>query len=729
MGLSEKLQYLITVDSAGAVKGFQNVGKSAEKELGKAEDRIDKVGARMTKFGAGALASAGVLGAGLFKTANAFQDLAIESGKLANTTGLTVDAASRMIEVAGDLGIETATVESSLNKMNRTLGSSPALFEKYGVEIAKAADGTTDVNATFLNVVNRLNAIQDPAQRATAATALLGKGWTGMSELIATGSASLSQSLASVSDAKVINPDELAKAKDYRASMDALGDSFQDLVISIGQGAAPALGNLAQLVSVGVGAFSSLDAVTGGLAGELATFGVAGLGAAGAASSVVGQLIKMRDTFSTIDAATGVRSLTTLGTSLGVVGGAIGIAAIAYGVYSDRKREAEQRTTDLAGALLGEASAQNEALAELANNDKGTKRFLESQKALKLETADLTQYIQKGTGAAGDIVRAWDAATAAADGTYPTLAAFATQLGLGADVTYEQIAALRDFVYQLDDLREGEIDRAETQALVNDVTGQGVTATQNAADAAGDLANQVDGKTTPALEAIATSTDRAKEAAQDLEEAWSDLKGEVDDDQAWLNLQDQFDNVRQAAADAWFAAASGAADADEEQRNYQQSLNDMKLGVIAYADEVLGLPPERVTKLLVNAQDIDAVEQQLAIMTRNRTISVELVKKGAIGWDVWVDPNGNRINARAAGGHINAGDPYLVGERGPELIVPATSGTVIPAARTQSIMAETGTAAGGMTLIVQGSIFGDQALRQTFADIEREQRWKARVAG
>lgn len=38
-----------------------------------------------------------------------------------------------------------------------------------------------------------------------------------------------------------------------------------------------------------------------------------------------------------------------------------------------------------------------------------------------------------------------------------------------------------------------------------------------------------------------------------------------------------------------------------------------------------------------------------------------------------------RIGARALGGSISAGRPYLVGERGPEMVVPGRSGTVIPA--------------------------------------------------
>jgi phage-related minor tail protein len=46
-------------------------------------------------------------------------------------------------------------------------------------------------------------------------------------------------------------------------------------------------------------------------------------------------------------------------------------------------------------------------------------------------------------------------------------------------------------------------------------------------------------------------------------------------------------------------------------------------------------------------------------------------------------PGGKRsdpmiVNARADGGPVTGGLPYLVGERGPEIVVPRQSGTVVP---------------------------------------------------
>ena len=195
------------------------------------------------KANAGALAAAGgsALIAFAVKGVNAFQDLAIASGKFADATGLSVEEASRFIEVGGDIGVEAETIESAIGKMNRTLSTSPNLFDKLGVEIARTEGGATDVNKTFLNVVDRLNAIKDPAQRAATASQLLGKGWQGMSELIAMGSDKLSKSLTEVSDSKVIDNEELTKAKNYRTAMDNLNGAFEDMALELGESLIPSL--------------------------------------------------------------------------------------------------------------------------------------------------------------------------------------------------------------------------------------------------------------------------------------------------------------------------------------------------------------------------------------------------------------------------------------------------------------------------------------------------------
>jgi hypothetical protein len=236
---------------------FSDAGlKSAKAAFANFKTDVSNATGAMGKFKAGSNAALGAVkaNAGAFATAagaalvgfaaksvGAFQDLALASGKFADATGLSVEEASRFIEVGGDIGIEAGTIETAIGKMNKVLGGTPKVFQELGVEIAKTATGATDVNQTFLNVIDRLNAIKDPAQRAAATSQLLGKGWQSMAELIALGSDELSKSLSQVSDSKVIDPDELKKARDFRAAMDNLNDKVEDLSLTLGEELVPSL--------------------------------------------------------------------------------------------------------------------------------------------------------------------------------------------------------------------------------------------------------------------------------------------------------------------------------------------------------------------------------------------------------------------------------------------------------------------------------------------------------
>jgi hypothetical protein len=207
---------------------------------------FDAVGANAASFAA---AAGGALVTFAAQGVTAFQNLALSADKFAGATGLAVDEASRLMEVTGDLGIEAATVETAIGKMNQNLGKSPDLFEELGVQVEYAKDGTVDANETFLNVIDRLNKIKDPAEKARVATQLLGKGWRDMSNLISMGSDDLRKSLATVSDAKTISPQEAEKARKFRDNMDNLKDTIEDLSLQIGDTLVPALSTAVEQIN------------------------------------------------------------------------------------------------------------------------------------------------------------------------------------------------------------------------------------------------------------------------------------------------------------------------------------------------------------------------------------------------------------------------------------------------------------------------------------------------
>jgi hypothetical protein len=221
---------------------FKSAVAGAEGTMGKfkagGKAAMDAIAKNALVFAASATAAIVTFGV---KGVMAFQNLAIASGKFADSTGLAVDEASRWIEVAGDIGIEAGTVESAIGKMNKVLGTTPDKFRELGVEIAYTSGGAMDANGTFLNVIDRLNGIKNPAERARVASELLGKGWQSMSELIGQGSDKLRKSLDQVSDAKVVDPKELEQARRFRQQMDDLKDSVGDLSMAVGTDLLPAV--------------------------------------------------------------------------------------------------------------------------------------------------------------------------------------------------------------------------------------------------------------------------------------------------------------------------------------------------------------------------------------------------------------------------------------------------------------------------------------------------------
>lgn len=289
----ERLKFVLSVDADGAIKSFEKVGNTAEKELRRAETSMQKVGGQLTKFGAGATAAAGVAGVALFSMSKKFSDAALEADKLSKATGLTTEQASRWVDVANDAGVETATFEGALGKMTKLLGTSSAKFDELGIATADASGKTLSANDIFLNSVEALNAISDPFVRANAASDIFGRGFQGIAELAGKSADDLRARLASVGDAQIYDETAVADAHKYQDSLNDLSDAFNNLTLSIGKGAAPVFGMLADAITGAVNGFNKLDGLTGGAVGKFAAIATVGVAVVGSISMVAGSVAKM----------------------------------------------------------------------------------------------------------------------------------------------------------------------------------------------------------------------------------------------------------------------------------------------------------------------------------------------------------------------------------------------------------------------------------------------------
>lgn len=237
--MTNQITTKLDLDSSGFVSQLKKVKTdilAAEGAAGKMKAGVSGMSDVLKQNAVAAASAAGVALVSFgVKAASAFQDTALAAGKFADATGLAVEDASRWIEVAGDIGIEAGTIEGSFTKLNKAIADGKPALEQYGVEVVKTADGVTDANATFLNARDAIAAIEDPTARAKAAQELFGRSYTEVAELLEMSAGDVRSALGNVSDAKVIDEEELAKARDMRARLDDLKDTFEDVTLGVGE--------------------------------------------------------------------------------------------------------------------------------------------------------------------------------------------------------------------------------------------------------------------------------------------------------------------------------------------------------------------------------------------------------------------------------------------------------------------------------------------------------------
>lgn len=104
------------------------------------------------------------------------------------------------------------------------------------------------------------------------------------------------------------------------------------------------------------------------------------------------------------------------------------------------------------------------------------------------------------------------------------------------------------------------------------------------------------------------------------------------------------------------------------------------------------------------------IGQDIAKIILRKTVTEPIGKLATdmLGKIEWGSIIGSLLGARAEGGPVSAGAPYIVGERGPELMVPGMSGTVVP----NNALRSMGGAAPSIT-IVQNMSFGSDVDRAT----------------
>jgi len=344
------------------------VEQAAKKAGDSAGRSLDETGKKFTKFGIGALAVAGGIGAGLLATGKSASNLGesvnavkvtfgsaaegiLKLGEDAATAvglsnaefnGLAVQFSSFATTIAGKGGDVVGTMKEMTGRaadfasvMNIDVGEAARIFQsglageteplkKFGIDLSAAA-----VNAYA--AANGIGAVGKELTESEKVTARYG--------LLMEQTAKTQGDFANTSDSAA-NATRIAKAELENASA------------SLGASLTPAIAIAASTVASLAKGFAGLNEATDGWIGKGLGIAALALGAAGGISLLVGQVIKFRNTLATMKAVFVATDggLTRLGTAAkGAIGPLAILGVAAVGLYL-RSQHAADGLRDIANA-------------------------------------------------------------------------------------------------------------------------------------------------------------------------------------------------------------------------------------------------------------------------------------------------------------------------------------------------------------------------------------------
>lgn len=715
--LSERLQFLITADGASAISAFQNVGNAADKELTRASDKLDRTGAKLTKFGTAALGSSLVVGAGLGKLASGASDLsetvsksnvvfgsaareveefgdraakaigqskqaAIDAastfgvfGKAAGLTGSDLAKFStELVTLSSDLAsFGNSTPEEAVEALGQALRGENEGMRKYGVLLD---DATLKARALEMGLISTTTGTLPPAIKVQAAYREI-----------------LAQTTMAQGDFDRTSQGAANQQRILRAELKNLSDG-------IGTGVLPAFTGMISLTGGVVGKLNEMSPAAKAALGSLAAGGAGITGAVGGISLVAGQLVKLRGRFlETVDGAT---SFTTAGKVAAAATVGIGLFSTAVALIRKESADAKARVDDLrtsvasTGRTAGEAAA--EQIFKFVQETKNARIAMEGAGLTSDELRDAVLGGGESFEAAKKKIEAWGKGLDKKVAALQLIGAIEDQRKAVADLTKETEneqrariastattdraaesasrdakekallgAAVRDLGKDTEDLADSYDTAKEHAKLLADVE-------KDLADKQKAVADRIRDTTAAGLEALSPelnyresvrATGRALDDARTAHEEAAKERSDPEKQRKAEEAEDAIAKAILAEAEAWVINRGKTLESEDGAQDYRNKLGELVGQVRAEFPGVAAMLQTQIDRWA-------GIREQIRLANAES----QTYAKSAPGFENFGKPGGPAM--RAAGGPVNMGETYLVGENGPELFVSNTNGAIVP---------------------------------------------------
>lgn len=687
---TETLRLLITADGGGAVKEIERVGSTAEREIGKTTNRLDKMGASFVRVGSVMVGAGALIGAGLYKAAQAAGEAEAAQGKLANALKNNPSVANANTDaytsLASALQKKTAADDESIVAAQANLATfrltkdqllsiTPLVVDyarRFGIELPQAAIAVGKAVSGNATALQKQGVIVDQAAYKTdrfgAVLTALRENAGGYAE---------------------------QEGKTFAGQLAITKNSLGEVAEGIGRGAIPAFRAFLGPVQSVAQAFGSLPGPAQEAIGGIGGVGAAGLIFGGGALVVVGKVIQMREQFTQLSAEAPKAALAVKGFAMAA--GAIAAFEVASQIvkqFVDDAKTAER--------VLGEFKHAESATAALDAFEKKVDQTYESMSKLSGDNA-----AARGAGGLGGFL---ENVTNRANDGQKSAEAMRKAFQEFADASPTQAQKVID-AYKAQGESTAEFEKILQKSVASKRQDQKVSeadaaAIDGAAEATDGLTDATDRSTQSALKALdarlaLADADYAFRGSQNAAtQAMWELNAAVDaNNQAGgknaevamkaMDAGYQFEGALLRVASAAEATANKQNENANETDKARAANDGMYLALMALANNAspaaqtaiqgvidkLGLvPPDTPVNMSTNAGEVS--ESLDRLIGKMRTL-VDLGQADSPAYRTAF----NAAFSGLGGGHALGGRAEglaLVGERGPELVNLPSGSRVIP---------------------------------------------------
>lgn len=503
MSLRENLALIVTADVNGAVRELERVGTTADRDLGRAEQRSEQMSAGFRKAGAIMLTGGALAAAGLYSAARATSDLAEAQNVTAITFG---EGAEEIGDAATEAADKVGLSERAYREASAGIGG---LLQNLGFAQDETVDWSRDLVTLASDLGSAFN--REPAEAVEA----IGSALRGETEPIRAFNVMLDDASVRAKAVQMGLADTTAEVDahgkaqatlalimaqtsryqgDFANTSDGAANAqrrfsanLEDFQATLGEGALPVLEDFLSVGNSVLGFYGDMGQGTQSAISTTATWTTGLLLAGGAISTVAGHAVGWRDRLREVTQVSGENVTTTQQLKGGIASaaGVVGAAAAVWGVYSSvmesARKEGEQHAQAARESTLSlgsydemvqEVNRDMMLLAENAPDDSLLRRGVNSDTiaaynalgdGLRDLSADLeamqpqAQAIADRFGISAGAALDWVAAQAQLGTVFESsdeaLRAYESEVETNAGLTHEAAAAAEDWDQALQNLK------------------------------------------------------------------------------------------------------------------------------------------------------------------------------------------------------------------------------------------------------------------------------------